>query len=263
MPWITCIWCSCHIISLFFKDCFGADKGVPSLVEALAKVKRVVHFIRGRQKPLGIYRSIAKKALVLPGETRYGSAVLTIMRFVTQIDACDEMFSCAEYKKWLKTQDRDVQSESAACRAIANDPAFGSFCAEIADFFDPAHDCSAQNWANVLFLFFPCLAPLGAPGPRPAPASRKAAADRNPARNLLEPKPPCPQPFSGRPGPERSAPPGPPRGQQKSGFRVRGTCYHRGDYGRIKRGVPQSAGGVGPTTRRRQAPGRRKAPRGW
>jgi hypothetical protein len=20
MPWITCIWCSCHIISLFFKD---------------------------------------------------------------------------------------------------------------------------------------------------------------------------------------------------------------------------------------------------
>ena len=74
---------------------------------------------------------------MLPGETRYGSAVLTIMRFVTQIDACDEMFSCAEYKKWLKTQDRDVQSESAACRAIANDPAFGSFCAEIADFFDP------------------------------------------------------------------------------------------------------------------------------
>ena len=137
MPWITCIWCSCHIISLFFKDCFGADKGVPSLVEALAKVKRVVHFIRDRQKPLGIYRSIAKKALMLPGETRYGSAVLTIMRFVTQIDACDEMFSCAEYKKWLKTQDRDVQSESAACRAIANDPAFGSFCAEIADFFDP------------------------------------------------------------------------------------------------------------------------------
>ena len=108
------------------------------MVEALAKVKRVVHFIRDRQKPLGIYRSIAKKALMLPGETRYGSAVLTIMRFVTQIDAaCDEMFSCAEYKKWLKTQDRDVQSESAACRAIANDPAFGSFCAEIADFFDP------------------------------------------------------------------------------------------------------------------------------
>jgi hypothetical protein len=44
---------------------------------------------------------------------------------------------CAEYKKWLKTQDRDVQNKSAACRAIANDPAFGSFCADIADFFDP------------------------------------------------------------------------------------------------------------------------------
>jgi hypothetical protein len=103
MPWITCIWCSCHVISLFFKDCFGSDKGVPALVEALAKVKRVVHFIRDRQKPLAIYRFIAKKALMLPGETQYGSAVLTIMRFVTQIDACDEMFSCAEHKKWLKT----------------------------------------------------------------------------------------------------------------------------------------------------------------
>jgi hypothetical protein len=66
---------------------------------------------------------------------------LTIMRFVTQIDPCDEMFSCTEYKKWLKTQDHDVQSESAACRAIVNGPAryraFGSLCADIADFFDP------------------------------------------------------------------------------------------------------------------------------
>jgi hypothetical protein len=28
MPWISCIWCSCHILSLFFKDCFST--GSPS-----------------------------------------------------------------------------------------------------------------------------------------------------------------------------------------------------------------------------------------
>jgi hypothetical protein len=22
MPWLTAIWCGCHILSLFFKDCF-------------------------------------------------------------------------------------------------------------------------------------------------------------------------------------------------------------------------------------------------
>jgi hypothetical protein len=74
-------------------------RAAAALVQALAKVKRVMHFIRDRQKPLAIYRLIAKKALVLPGETRYGSAVLTTMRFVTQIGACDEMFSCARSTK--------------------------------------------------------------------------------------------------------------------------------------------------------------------
>ena len=67
MPWISCIWCSCHILSLFFKDCFSGDKGLPLLKEALEKVKSVVRFVRDRQKPLAFFGEVSKKALILPG----------------------------------------------------------------------------------------------------------------------------------------------------------------------------------------------------
>jgi hypothetical protein len=53
MPWITCIWCSCHIISLVVKDCFK----LAVLGGALEKVKRAARFIRDRQKPLAFFRS--------------------------------------------------------------------------------------------------------------------------------------------------------------------------------------------------------------
>jgi hypothetical protein len=69
MPWISCIWCSCHILSLslFFKDCFSGDKGLPLLKEALEKVKTVVRFVRDRQKPLAFFGEVSTKALILPG----------------------------------------------------------------------------------------------------------------------------------------------------------------------------------------------------
>ena len=41
MPWLTTMWCSCHILSLFFKDCFSGTNAVPELRDALAKVKIV------------------------------------------------------------------------------------------------------------------------------------------------------------------------------------------------------------------------------
>ena len=68
MPWISCIWCSCHILSLFFKDCFSGEKGIPALKMLLDKVKKIVHFIRDRQKPLAFFTQNSKKALILPGE---------------------------------------------------------------------------------------------------------------------------------------------------------------------------------------------------
>ena len=67
MPWILCIWCLCHILSLFFKDCFSGEKGIPALKLLLDKVKTIVHFIRDRQKPLAFFGENSKKALILPG----------------------------------------------------------------------------------------------------------------------------------------------------------------------------------------------------
>jgi hypothetical protein len=63
MPWITCIWCSCHIISLVFKDYFK----LAVLSDALEKAKGVVRFIRDRQKPLAFFRSNSAKNFILPG----------------------------------------------------------------------------------------------------------------------------------------------------------------------------------------------------
>jgi hypothetical protein len=48
MPWMSCIWCSCYTLSLFFKDCFSGDKGLPLSKEALEKVETVVRFVRDR-----------------------------------------------------------------------------------------------------------------------------------------------------------------------------------------------------------------------
>ena len=79
MPWITCIWCSCHILSLFFKDCFntGSDKGLPALSLCLKDAKTTVTFVRDRQKPLAFFNEISKKALILPG------AVVVVLNFCT------------------------------------------------------------------------------------------------------------------------------------------------------------------------------------
>jgi hypothetical protein len=79
MPWITCIWCSCHILSLFFKDCFNtdSDKGLPALALCLKQVKTIVTFVRDRQKPLAFFNEISKKALILPG------AVVVVLNFCT------------------------------------------------------------------------------------------------------------------------------------------------------------------------------------
>jgi hypothetical protein len=92
------MWCSCHILSLFFNDYSSGSNAVPALRDALAKVKAVVNFIRDRQKPLAICRSHAKKEVILPGETRYGSAVLCICRIAAGLDWLDTTFSCTEYK---------------------------------------------------------------------------------------------------------------------------------------------------------------------
>jgi hypothetical protein len=69
MPWLSCLWCSCHIISLFFKDCFSGEKGIPALKLLLEKVKKIVHFIRDRQKPLAFFGKNSDKALILPGKS--------------------------------------------------------------------------------------------------------------------------------------------------------------------------------------------------
>ena len=48
---------------MFFKDCFK----LAVLNDALEKVKRVIKFIRDRQKPLAFFRSNSAKNLILPG----------------------------------------------------------------------------------------------------------------------------------------------------------------------------------------------------
>jgi hypothetical protein len=89
-------------------------------------------------------------------------------------------------------------------------------------------------------------APSGAPGPRRCCRSEPR---HEPTRTQAHTWPPAPSGLPGGPCPERGAPLGPPRGRQKSAPRVR--CAYRGDCGWMDR-VPQSAGGVVPTARRRQ-----------
>ena len=64
--------------------------------------------------------------------------MLTIDRFVGCIDALDTTLSSADYKNWLRAQDKDVRAESGEIRSMILDVAFTSLCAEIAEFFDPA-----------------------------------------------------------------------------------------------------------------------------
>jgi hypothetical protein len=84
MPWLTAIWCGCHVLSLFFKDCFTK---VDELKEHLALVKRVIHFVKDHQMPLSIFREFSHVELILPGETRYASAVVTVARHAQCVDA--------------------------------------------------------------------------------------------------------------------------------------------------------------------------------
>ena len=78
------------------------------------------------------------RLFLLLGDTRYATAVLTIDSFVSCIDALDTTLSSAEYKNWLRVQSREVRDESHAIRAMLTDVPFTSFCAEVAEFFDPA-----------------------------------------------------------------------------------------------------------------------------
>ena len=83
---------------------------------------------------------------------------MAIMRFATQIDACamgDEMFSCAEYKKWFKTQDaRLTPSAASANRQRAyvhnnrNNPIKKKRPTQVLCFF------FLKNWATMFFVCF-------------------------------------------------------------------------------------------------------------
>jgi hypothetical protein len=62
---------------------------------------------------LAMFRAISDKELLLPGETRYASAVVAVARHAQCVDPLEQLFASQHWHKdWHKKQDRGLRGEA-------------------------------------------------------------------------------------------------------------------------------------------------------
>jgi hypothetical protein len=99
---------------------------VDELAKHLKTAKEVIHFVKDHQMPLSIFREISKKELVLPAETRYASALVTVSRYAECADELEQLFASTKFKDWHKKQDADLRAKGDALKLVVNNAAFQS-----------------------------------------------------------------------------------------------------------------------------------------
>jgi hypothetical protein len=113
------------------QNCFTK---VNELKEHLALVKRVIHFVKDHQMPLSIFREFSHVELILPGETRYASAVVTVLlATLSVLTHSSKLFASQKYKDWHKNQGKALREESDELKKVVNDAAVQRKSAEIVE----------------------------------------------------------------------------------------------------------------------------------
>lgn len=121
LPWISCMWCNAHIMSLFFKDVFTDIK---SLKGQLELIRFVVKFVRDHQKPLALFRALSAKELKQFASTRYGLAFLVLANFLDCHSPLERPMVDPPYRLWVASASKDNKGDNAKAKKTIQNPPF-------------------------------------------------------------------------------------------------------------------------------------------
>lgn len=108
-PHIVCSPCAAHCLNLLLGD-WGKIMSVASVIPQVADV---VTFINGHEGSRALLRkSSPQKGLLRPGETRFGTNMIMVQRFVDLKDALQEVVVSRQYKAWIQKKSYKTTSDN-------------------------------------------------------------------------------------------------------------------------------------------------------
>jgi hypothetical protein len=91
--------------------------------DVVSEIRGVCVWLRRHAVPLAVFKQLTSKAIQIPGETRFGSTVLCLERFVDKdvLEALKNMFSNKRFTTWEHKQPKNARIKSALARKIVFD----------------------------------------------------------------------------------------------------------------------------------------------
>ena len=99
LPWVECLWCNAHVLSLVLKDFAEID----IFREVVANAKEAVMFIYNHQKSLALFRSFKKRIELKKWcQTRFGTVYITCQSMDEENAAIKLTVAHPDYARWLR-----------------------------------------------------------------------------------------------------------------------------------------------------------------
>lgn len=116
-PHVICSPCAAHCLDLLLEDW-----GKLSFASVVQQVADVVTFINGHEGSRAILRNHSpEKGLLRPGETRFGTNLIMMQRFVELKDVLQEVIVSRQYKAWIQKKSYKTRSEEIMKLILSND----------------------------------------------------------------------------------------------------------------------------------------------
>ena len=109
--------CAAHALDLILKD-FCKE---PFIADALKQCRAVVKWVRNHHLPLALFSSLSNLALLLPGDTRFGSHLICTQRYLAVRPALKLMVLKPEFRSWLARQPGAKRAAITTVVAIIED----------------------------------------------------------------------------------------------------------------------------------------------
>jgi hypothetical protein len=131
--WITWMPCCAHALDLVMKDVCKESK----IAEAVQKCRAIVKWVRRHHLPHALYTKLSKKALLLPGATRFASSVLCVQRYLLVRVHLQQIVLSPAFKDWVAKQTAEKRGKAKYVVACIEDKDLATLLTAIADALNP------------------------------------------------------------------------------------------------------------------------------
>ena len=133
-PHIICSPCAAHCLDLLLEDWSKLP-----MASVISEVADVVTFINGHEGSRALLRKHSpEKGLLRPGETRFGTNIIMIQRFVELKDALQELIVSRQYKAWIGNKPYKTTNDGITKILLSND--FWNKCQLYMDINQPVYE---------------------------------------------------------------------------------------------------------------------------